>query len=92
MVAFAYMPTIPLEENEMSRSYRHSPFIGHTTATSEKQDKVAAHRRLRRMTTTHLFDDVLPHIREISNVWSFAKDGKGRMQKTSAWYAKLMRK
>lgn len=42
----------------MSRSRRRTPVCGITTARSEKQDKVTAHRR------------------ELSNVWSYAKDGK----------------
>jgi hypothetical protein len=53
-----------------------------TTATSDKADKVNANRRLRRLVKERLKDDefideiVLPQLREISNVWDFAKDGK----------------
>jgi len=68
----------------MSRSRRRTPVCGITTAQSEKQDKVAAHRRERRRVHAVLATmlapepacDVLPHRRELSNVWSYAKDGK----------------
>lgn len=64
----------------MSRSRRRTPVCGITTAASEKQDKVAAHRRERRQVHAVLgvepARDVLPHRRELSNVWTYAKDGK----------------
>ena len=82
----------------MSRSRRHAPFIGWTTARSEKRDKAAAHRRERRRVHVALasgalatgpraaaapddpapdaVDIVLPHTRELSNVWDYAKDGR----------------
>jgi hypothetical protein len=65
----------------MARSYRHAPFSGITTSPSEKQDKRAANRRLRRLVRARLpFDEGILDlgIRDVSNVWSFAKDGKSR--------------
>ena len=66
----------------MAHSYRHTPIFGNTTARSEKEDKRTANRtersRVRQM--IHSCDDfealVLPHKREVSDVWGFAKDGK----------------
>lgn len=66
----------------MSRSRRKTPITGITTAQSEKSDKRTANRKLRRVTKEILRrgsledDQILPEIREVSNVWSFAKDGK----------------
>lgn len=74
----------------MSRSRRHAPFIGWTTARSEKCDKAATHRRERRRVHAVLdrvrtepvdalsdpVDPPLPHTRELSNVWDYAKDGR----------------
>jgi len=64
----------------MSRSRRRTPVCGFTTARSEKQDKAAAHRRERRrvhaVLATDPARDLLPHRRELSNVWAYAKDGK----------------
>lgn len=81
----------------MSRSYRHSPFMGFC-ADSDKPGKVIAHRKLRAATRQVIvncrdFDDlILPLLREVSNVWDFPKDGKGRIKKTWPDYAKYMRK
>jgi hypothetical protein len=81
----------------MSRSYRHSPFIGHA-AHSDKPGKVIANRTLRAASRQALancrdFDDlIMPLLREVSNVWSFPKDGKGRLSKSWPDYAKYMRK
>jgi hypothetical protein len=53
-----------------------------TTAPSDKADKANANRRLRRIVKQRLKDDefieeiALPQLREVSNVWDFAKDGK----------------
>lgn len=68
----------------MSRSKRHSKIFGVTGAASEKQDKAAYHRRLRHRVAVALRESIregdepgtLPHFREVSNLWSFAKDGK----------------
>ena len=62
----------------MSRSYRRTPIFGITTSRSEKQDKALANRRLRRKVKSRLGtgDEEMPLLREVSDVWSFDKDGK----------------
>jgi hypothetical protein len=69
----------------MSRSYRKNPIIGNT-GTSEKYDKVHAHRKTRKqirdhITATHgdleLLDEIMmPKEDEISDPWTSSKDGK----------------
>jgi hypothetical protein len=64
----------------MARSRKKVPITGVTTAPSEKADKVSAHKRERRVVRTRIqaqpAADILPTTREVSDVWSFAKDGK----------------
>ena len=62
----------------MARSYRHTPIFGITNSTSEKQDKRHANRRLRRIVRQALPRnvEVLPALREVSDIWSFDKDGR----------------
>ena len=64
----------------MSRSRRRTPIAGITTAESEKQDKRFANRALRRLAAQILGVDpeveLLPHCREVTDVWAMAKDGK----------------
>lgn len=77
----------------MSRSKRKTSIHGITTAESEKADKLAAHRKYRRTLKQKLeagLDTPLPVERELSNVWSFAKDGKRYLDPRK--YAWLMRK
>lgn len=66
----------------MSRSRRKRPFSGITTSDTEKQDKRIANRKLRRKVKVRLATDpepdVLPHVREVSDPWGMAKDGKMR--------------
>lgn len=80
----------------MSKSYRKHPICGMTTAESEKKDKQLAHRRERRIVRQILGSDplrpVLPHRREVSNVWSFDKDGKQRLSTDSPYFEQIMRK
>lgn len=70
----------------MSQSRKKTPVSGNTTATSEKQDKRLANRRLRRNSNQVLkasgleSEPVLPVMREVSNVWSFDKDGRHWMR------------
>ena len=61
----------------MSRS-RKQPIIGHTCKESEKKDKINSHKRFRRLNKMLLKADknLLFSLKEISNVWNFAKDGK----------------
>lgn len=82
----------------MSRSRRRNAICGITTARSEKADKRQANRRLRvrsRSTTAHAGSDsatdlVWPGMRDVSNPWSMAKDGKLRFD--PARWPRLMRK
>lgn len=62
----------------MSRSRRKTPIFGITCAESEKRDKVIANRAFRRAVRVAVAvgEDVMPHIREVSDEWGFAKDGK----------------
>ena len=83
--------------------------MGHGGATSEKEEKRFANRSLRRIVKMKIRKEfeVLPEMREISDVWCFRKDGKGwfgdmkygiprSKYTTSEWlikqYKKLMRK
>jgi hypothetical protein len=78
----------------MARSRKKVPITGITTATSEKSDKVSAHKRERRAVRTRLHDqpaaEILPTTREVSDVWTFAKDGKTYLKPESR--TKLLRK
>lgn len=86
----------------MSRSYKHSPFHGNTCSESEKQDKKGSHKSLRVREQSLLSsinidtsdDDNLiePDILDVSNAYTFAKDGKQRLQQTDPNFEKLMRK
>jgi hypothetical protein len=66
----------------MSRSRRKRPSSGITTSDTEKQDKRIANRKLRRKVRVRLAIDAepetLPHVREVSDPWAMAKDGKMR--------------
>ena len=78
----------------MSRSRKKTPVCGITTARSEKQDKRLANRRLRRgqKQAVERGDELLPLMREKSNVWSFAKDGRQMIDTSKPWSKKAMRK
>jgi hypothetical protein len=62
----------------MSNSVRKTKIIGIVKADSEKEDKRDANRKLRRITKQKIKKGEweLPLLREVSNVWDFAKDGK----------------
>ena len=70
----------------MSRSYKKTPIIGHTTAQSEKKDKKIWHRRFRHKTKDILRslhndpdkidDTIMPVEDDVSSLWSMSKDGK----------------
>ncbi len=63
----------------MSRSKRKTKICGWTSASSEKEDKQLANRKLRRIVKEKLKSGkvILPKLREVSDVWCFDKDGKG---------------
>ena len=70
----------------MSRSVRKTPVFGHTTSTSEKDDKKEWHSAFRSKSKQHLnvavmddeglegFIDIT--VQDASDTWDFAKDGK----------------
>jgi len=64
----------------MARSYRRTKLFGNICARSEKWDKRQANRKLRHLVRLHFkaaeIPEVLPIMREVANIWSFAKDGK----------------
>ena len=76
----------------MSRSQRKTPIRGITSADSEKSDKAAGHRKVRRAVRVAIEQEapVLPHENELTNPWSMAKDGKMRFNPAAS--PKLMRK
>ncbi len=63
-------------------------------SASDKREKRDANRKERKRVRVVLAKepktDVLPHKREVSDVWSMPKDGKGRFDDRK--YPKLMRK
>lgn len=68
----------------MSKSFKKVPISGNTTAPSEKKDKQLANRKLRRINKKFLNNiecpdivaDRLSTLKDESNIWDFAKDGK----------------
>lgn len=63
----------------MSRSYRRTPIIGWCVCRSEKPWKRKAHRALRRAVRVELARgnwETLPRLRELSDVWTWGKDGR----------------
>jgi len=66
-------------------------------ARSDKEDKRLANRKLRRLTHEllrggDLEDEIFPIIREVSDVWGMAKDGKTRLDPSNPDNAKHLRK
>jgi hypothetical protein len=76
----------------MSRSVKKTPIVGNCGG-SEKYDKRIANRRLRRAVKTWVRrpDGVIPGLRDVSNPWSMAKDGKhwvGHIKEHAKWLRK----
>jgi len=67
----------------MSRSTKKTPKSGITTAETEKENKRLANRKFRRVTKLQVKkgSDEPSLTRELSNVWSFDKDGKQFLKK-----------
>ena len=62
----------------MTRSRKKTPICGHTCRESEKKDKRYANRAFRKRTHDAIASGNEPprDIAEVSEVWTFAKDGK----------------
>lgn len=78
----------------MSKSFRHVPIHGICTG-SDQRDKRRANRRLRTRVKVQLHHDaeVLSVLREVSDVWTFNKDGKSYWSSTAvAARPEVMRK
>ena len=77
----------------MARSRRKTPASGITTAVSDKSDKQASHRKIRRAIRQIVplqHDPILPLEKQLTNQYSLAKDGKARFD--PAEHPELMRK
>ena len=64
----------------MSRSHRHTPVMG-IAGDSDRDDKRRANRALRRAVRANVAAEP-PMLREVSDVWNFAKDGRRRFNPT----------
>lgn len=62
----------------MSRSRRRTPIIGNCACRSERSDKKDWHGRMRARTRLAILrmDENMPEVREVSDPWTFGKDGK----------------
>ncbi len=77
----------------MARSKRKTPVTAITTATSEKDNKLASHRKIRRAIRQIVPvnpDTILPLEKELTNTYSMSKDGKSRFDPKTL--PKLLRK
>lgn len=73
-----YIDLYEENNNKMSRSYLKNKIVGYTTKESEKRDKTIANKRFRRLVKVRVAKriEVLPLVREVSNIYQFDKDGK----------------
>lgn len=73
----------------MSRSRRKTPIAG-VSGVSEKYDKRKNNRKLRKKCKSFLKNgnDLMPLIKEISDPWLMAKDGKMYIDKDSEYMRK----
>ena len=62
----------------MSRSWIKNKIVGYTKKETEKRDKTIANKKYRRLVKVRIAkrSEVLPLIREVSNIYQFDKDGK----------------
>lgn len=77
----------------MSHSVRHTPILGF--GKSDKRDKVATHRKLRRKVHAVEGDttvETYPETREVSNTRRWRKSPRGYHADTAKAVPKLMRK
>ncbi len=74
----------------MSRSRRHNPYVGRSTAETEKADKQRNNRRYRQIIKQKLRDytenDLPPYDEVVDR--DYAKDGKHRIDPQSKWMRK----
>lgn len=76
----------------MSRSFKHTPILGNTTAKSDKAGKQAYNRRYRNACKRLLSKGAeIPSIKEFSNPYDLPKDGKAYSQEAVA-NKRLLRK
>lgn len=73
----------------MSRSIKKTPITGITGSRSDKEGKRLANRHHRRI-NKQLTDESYRTLREVSDVWDMAKDGKSWFD--SSQHPELMRK
>lgn len=67
----------------MSRSRKKVAVCGWTCKESEKKDKRIANRKFRKLTKQNIlnnFDKIPWRMREITQIWDFAKDGKQKLE------------
>jgi len=84
----------------MSKSYRKTPRVGITLADSEQEDKRRSNRRFRRITRQAIYQGKEPPLlREVSNIYDFAKDGRRwiygawfKEERGGKWAQRMMRK
>lgn len=83
----------------MSHSYKKNPIVGCTTAKSEKKDKRIVNRKVRhkvnqatKYPSKFSENELHLNVKDVSDVWDFAKDGKHRIDKNSKFYKKAIRK
>lgn len=81
----------------MGKSCKKTPVAGWCGADSDKEDKQRANRKLRAVVKRKVKeaavdeeDLILPELREVSEVYDFAKDGKSFVDPEE--YPELMRK
>ena len=87
----------------MARSFKKTPITSWSCARSEKQDKQIGNRRFRRVNREYVrFGEDPKLLWELTDPWSWAKDGKGwhtlnreeraDPEKFQEWWVRYMRK
>lgn len=77
----------------MSRGRKKNPFVNNA-GSSNREDKRKSNRIFRRVSKIQLIKEKEPpkNIREVSDEWCFAGDGKCRMNPDNPYYNKMIRK
>ena len=78
---------------KMSRSRKKNPFSTYA-GDSNKQDKRKSNRAFRRLSKVKIIKgkDAPMSLRDVSNIWCFAGDGKFRAKTEDPCYEEIMRK